>query len=196
MISNFSPRFIMKTLLMYLLGLSLALPLMAQNDRASGTIGSRDSVEVLVFREDDLTTRGQLSSSGTITIPLIGAVKIAGMSTDAAASLIERKLRDGYLVRPEVTVSITARVRKTVTVLGEAQKPGLFRLDPNRRLTLVEAIGLAGGVTRIGNPKKITLKRRGLESPIRVDMRAITAGRAKDIPLQDGDIITIPESLF
>ncbi|MGB1129859.1 MAG: polysaccharide biosynthesis/export family protein [Haloferula sp.] len=186
----------MKTLLMYFLGLSLALPLMAQNDRASGTIGSRDSVEVLVFREDDLTTRGQLSSSGTITIPLIGAVKIAGMSTDAAASLIERKLRDGYLVRPEVTVSITARVRKTVTVLGEAQKPGLFRLDPNRRLTLVEAIGLAGGVTRIGNPKKITLKRRGLESPIRVDMRAITSGRAKDIPLQDGDIITIPESLF
>lgn len=196
MISNLSPRFIMKTLLMYFLGLSLALPLMAQNDRASGTIGSRDSVEVLVFREDDLTTRGQLSSSGTITIPLIGAVKIAGMSTDAAASLIERKLRDGYLVRPEVTVSITARVRKTVTVLGEAQKPGLFRLDPNRRLTLVEAIGLAGGVTRIGNPKKITLKRRGLESPIRVDMRAITSGRAKDIPLQDGDIITIPESLF
>lgn len=186
----------MKTFLIFLIGITGILPLAAQNDRASGTIGSRDSVEIRVFREDDLTTRGQLSSTGTITMPLIGSVKIAGMSTDAAASLIERKLRDGYLVRPEVTVSITARVRKTVTVLGEAQKPGLFRLDPNRKLTLVEAIGLAGGVTRIANSKKITLKRRGLENPIRVDLKAITSGQAKDIPLQDGDIITIPESLF
>lgn len=186
----------MKTFILLVLGLSSMLPTFAQNERSSGTIGSRDSVEIRVFREDDLTTRGQLSSAGTIQMPLIGSVKIAGMSTDSAAALIERKLRDGYLVRPEVTVSITARVRKTVTVLGEAQKPGLFRLDPNRSLTLVEAIGLAGGVTRIGNAKKITLKRRNMTNPIRVDLRAITAGQAKDIPLQDGDIITIPESMF
>ncbi|MBK1828215.1 polysaccharide biosynthesis/export family protein [Haloferula rosea] len=186
----------MKTILSIIFSLIALLPAAAQGERGSGTIGSRDSIEIRVFREDDLTTRGQLSASGTIDMPLIGTVKVAGMSTDAAANLIERKLRDGYLVRPEVTVSITARVRKTVTVLGEAQKPGLFRLDPNRKLTLVEAIGLAGGVTRIGNAKKITLKRRNLENPIRIDLRAITAGKAKDIPLQDGDIITIPESLF
>jgi polysaccharide export outer membrane protein len=186
----------MKTFLLTLFGFLLAIPLAAEDDRASGTIGSRDSVEIRVFREDDLTTRGQLSAAGTIDIPLIGAVKLAGLSTDAAASLIEGKLRDGYLVRPEVSVGIVARVRKTVTVLGEAQKPGLYRIDPNRELTLVEVVGLAGGVTRIGNAKKITLKRRGQENPIRVDLNAITSGDARDIPLRDGDIITIPESLF
>ncbi|BCX47075.1 sugar ABC transporter substrate-binding protein [Haloferula helveola] len=169
---------------------------MGQGERASGSIGSRDSVEITVFREDDLTTRGQLSAAGTIDIPLIGAVKLSGLTTSQAARAIEAKLRDGYLVKPEVTVSITDRVRKTVTVLGQVQKPGVFRLDPNRQLTLVEALGMAGGMTRIANDKKVTLKRRGSSQPQRINVRSITSGEAKDITLRDGDIITIPESLF
>ncbi len=176
--------------------LALLMPVDAQDERASGTIGSRDSVSIQVFREDELATRGQLSPSGTIDMPLIGAVRLAGLTTDQAASAIERKLRDGYLVRPEVTVAITNRVRKSVTVLGKVQKPGVFRIDPNRELTLVEALGMAGGVSRIGNERKITLKRRGRNQPMRVDLRAITSGESKDIPLRDGDIVTVPESLF
>lgn len=172
------------------------VPLAAQEDRASGMIGSRDSVEIRVFREDELMTRGQLSSAGSITMPLIGVVRLAGMSTQDAAKLIEAKLHDGYLVKPEVTVSISARVRKTVTVLGQAQNPGVFRLDPNRQLTLVEVIGMAGGMTRIANPKKVRLKRRGQEAPYLINLREITSGKAKDIKLIDGDIISIPEGLF
>ncbi|GAA5483903.1 hypothetical protein Hsar01_03137 [Haloferula sargassicola] len=168
----------------------------AAQEASSGRIGSRDSVEIRVFREDDLTTRGQLSTKGEIEMPLIGAVRLAGMTTTDAARAIEAKLHDGYLVKPEVTVAITARVRKTVTVLGQAQRPGVFQLDPNRELTIVEAIGLAGGMTRIANSKKITLKRKGSAKPIRVNVRAITAGEARDIPLRDGDVITIPESIF
>lgn len=175
---------------------ALPAPGIAQNARESGTIGSRDTVSIRVFREDDLATQGQLSPAGTITMPLIGAVRLAGLTTDQAATLIERKLRDGYLVRPEVSVAITDRVRKSVTVLGEVQKPGVFRLDRNRQLTLVEALGMAGGMTRIANEKKITLKRRGEEVPRRIDLREITSGEARDIPLLDGDIVTVPESLF
>lgn len=183
-------------LILLLLTAVLMMPAGAQNERAAGTIGSRDSVSIQVFREDDLTTRGQLSPAGTINVPLIGAVRIAGLTTDQAARLIEGKLRDGYLVRPEVSVAITARVRKSVTVLGEVQKPGVFRLDPNRQLTLVEAIGMAGGMSRIANEKKIMLKRRGQAKTIRIDLRGITSGESKDIPLLDGDIVTVPESLF
>jgi len=179
-----------------LLALVLTLPCLRAQENASGSIGSRDSVEVRVFCEDDLTTRGQLSDSGSISIPLIGSVKLAGLSTDAAARLIEEKLRDGYLVRPEVTVSITQRVRKTITVHGQAQRPGMFMLDPNRPLTLAEAIGMAGGMTRIANPRKVTLKRRGQDQPWRVDVQAIISGSSRDIPLQDGDVIYIPESAF
>ncbi len=184
-----------------ILVLALALPggwmpagVSAQVTRSSGVIGSMDNIEIRVFREDELTTRGQLSADGTISMPLIGAVRIVGLNTDQAAELITRKLADGYLVKPEVSVSIEARVRKTVTVLGHAQRPGVFELPAHRRLTLVEAIGMAGGVTRIANVKKITLKRGGNVRII--NLKDITSGGGVDIPLQDGDVISIPEGLF
>lgn len=181
-------------LLLVILGAPLGLA--QEGASASGTIGSRDSVEIRVFREDDLTTRGQLSAAGSVSMPLIGNVRIAGMTTDSAARLIEKKLLDGYLVRPEVTVSIVSRVRKTVTVLGKVQNPGVFRLDPNRQLTLAEAIGMAGGVQRIGNSRKVTLTRRKSSAPRVINFKDIASGKIKDIPLVDGDIINIPESLF
>ncbi len=174
--------------------LSGAVVATAQESRSSGVIGNLDNVEIRVFREDELTTRGQLSADGTITMPLIGAVRLAGLNTDQAAALITRKLADGYLVKPEVSVSIEARIRRTVTVLGQAQRPGVFELPAHRRLTLVEAIGMAGGVTRIANAKKITLKRGGTVRTI--NLKEITSGGASDLALQDGDVVTIPEGLF
>lgn len=177
---------------------SLASPLPAQSPgagRAAGIIGKLDTVEIRVFREDELTTAGQLSADGTITMPLIGAVRMAGLTTDQAAAAITEKLKDGYLVRPQVSVSIEARVRRTVTVLGQAQNPGVFELPADRQLTVVEAIGMAGGATRIANIKKISLKRRG--GPVQMlNLKDITSGRAADPTLRDGDVLSIPESLF
>ncbi|WP_193212023.1 polysaccharide biosynthesis/export family protein [Luteolibacter marinus] len=166
--------------------------------RASGIIGSHDTVEIRVFREDDLTTTGQLSPNGTITMPLIGAVRLAGLSTDGAARVITQKLKDGYLVNPEVSVSIEGRVRRTVTVLGQVQSPGVFELPADRKLTVVEAIGMAGGATRIANTKKITLKRtvRGQAQVYQLNLKDITRGKASDTTLREGDVISIPESLF
>jgi protein involved in polysaccharide export with SLBB domain len=184
----------------WLLFACICLPLTssAEGERSSGVISSRDNVEIRVFREDDLTTRGQLSGDGSISMPLIGSVKIQGLTTEQAAAAITRKLADGYLVKPEVIVSIESRIRRTITVLGQAQRPGVFELPTHRALTLVEAIGMAGGVTRISNPKKITLKRTsaGGNTVQIVNLTKIAAGKESDIPLRDGDVITIPESLF
>ena len=170
------------------------LPAAAQGERSSGVIGRMDNVEIRVFREDELTTRGQLSGDGTISMPLVGAIRIEGLTTDQAAAAITRKLADGYLVKPEVSVSIEARVRKTITVLGQAQRPGVFELPAHRQLTLVEAIGMAGGVTRIANGKKIRLKRGN--NVLLINLADITTGKGRDISLRDGDVITIPEGLF
>ena len=175
--------------------LGMFMPLTAQGERSSGVIGRMDNVEIRVFREEELTTRGQLSEDGTIVMPLIGSVKIQGLTTAQAGSAIERKLKDGYLVKPEVTVTIEARIRRTITVLGQAQRPGVFELPAHRQLSLVEAIGMAGGVTRIANGKKISLKRVGGKVET-VNLTDITTGKGKDIALRDGDVITIPESLF
>jgi len=176
----------------------LCSPLSAQSPgagRSSGIIGKLDTVEIRVFREDDLTTAGQLSADGTITMPLIGSVKMAGLTTDQAAAAITAKLKDGYLVSPQVSVSIEARVRRSVTVLGQAQNPGVFELPADRQLTVVEAIGMAGGATRIANIKKISLKRRGGAVQI-LNLKDITSGKSADPALRDGDVLSIPESLF
>lgn len=189
-------NFKFSSILLTVLAVLLPLFASAQGERSSGVIGRMDNVEIRVFREDDLTTRGQLSADGTISMPLIGAVRIEGLTTDLAAAAITRKLADGYLVKPEVSVSIEARVRKTVTVLGQAQRPGVFELPAHRQLTVVEAIGMAGGMTRIANAKKISLK-RGSDGKVQiVNLVEITRGQGKDVPLRDGDVITIPESLF
>lgn len=187
---------ILLTAVMLLGLLSAVLPAQSTGaGRSSGIIGKLDTVEIRVFREDELTTAGQLSPDGTISMPLIGAVKLAGLTTDQAAAVITAKLRDGYLVRPQVSVSIEARVRRTVTVLGQAQSPGVFELPADRQLTVVEAIGMAGGATRIANTKKISLKRKGGEVR-QVNLKDITTGKAADIVLRDGDVLSIPESLF
>jgi polysaccharide export outer membrane protein len=191
----------MKTKILLVAGLVLAafsslLPAQSTGaGRSSGVIGKLDTVEIRVFREDELTTAGQLSADGTISMPLIGAVKMAGLTTDQAAAAITAKLKDGYLVRPQVSVSIEARVRRTVTVLGQAQSPGVFDLPADRRLTVVEAIGMAGGATRIANVKKISLKRRGGQVQM-LNLKDITSGKASDVILQDGDVLSSPESLF
>lgn len=192
---------ILKMILIWLtlLGGFMPLPGSAQStqgERSSGIISQMDTIEIRVFREDELTTRGQLSADGTITMPLIGAVRVVGLTTDQAAAAINRKLADGYLVKPEVSVSIEARIRKTVTILGQAQRPGVFEIPAHRQLTLVEAIGMAGGVTRIANAKKISLKRvAGTQVEI-INLNDITTGKRSDISLRDGDVINIPESIF
>ena len=166
--------------------------------RSSGTIGRMDTVEIRVFREDELTTMGQLSPDGTISMPLIGAIRMAGLTTDQAAAVISAKLKDGFLVNPQVSVTIEARVRRSITVLGQVQNSGVFELPAYRQLTVVEAIGMAGGATRIANTKKITLKRNSGGKPqvTILNLKDITSGKTADIPQRDGDVLTIPESLF
>lgn len=167
----------------------------AASGRSSGVIGKLDRVEIRVFREDELTTSGQLSADGTIRMPLIGAVRLSGLSTDQAAAAITARLKDGYLVNPQVSVSIEARVRRAITVLGQAQNPGVFELSEDRHLTVVEAIGMAGGATRIANTRKITLKRSDGRIQM-INLKDITSGKVADVALRDGDVLSIPESLF
>ena len=89
------------TLLHLLFACMLASLANGQGENSSGVIGRMDNVEIRVFRESELTTRSQLSADGTVSMPLIGAIRIVGMTTDQAAAAITRKLADGYLVKPE-----------------------------------------------------------------------------------------------
>lgn len=162
----------------------------------SGLIGPSDTVSVIVHREPDLNSSGQLAKNGTLAIPLIGTITLAGRTTTAVESLIEAKLRDGYLVRPQVSVRITARMARTVTVNGQVSEPGVFNLPFGQEVTLQQVIGMAGGATDVANLKKVTLRRGATGKSITVNVGAIFSNKAKDIILQKGDFIFVPEGWF
>jgi polysaccharide export outer membrane protein len=173
--------------------------LSAQEAAGNYTLRPRDIVDVKVFQEDDLSLRAMVNHDGTVRLPLIGNVRLGGLTTDQAAQRIRAALDDGYLVNPQVTVAVAQFARRRVTVLGQVARPGPVDLRPGERLTLVQAIGDAGGFTRLANPKAVIVKRRagGRDATYTVNVRQMaTDPDAVPFHLTDGDVITVKESIF
>lgn len=152
-----------------------------------------------VFQEPDLKSTLRVSSEGTIAFPLIGAVPVAGLSPQLAATGIQDRLAKGYLINPQVTVTVMEFAKRRFTVLGEVQKPGSYDLPVQQELTVLQAIGMAGGYTRIANPSKVTLMRKadGKSSTLELNAKRMARGNADSaVVVQPGDVITVAESRF
>ena len=162
----------------------------------SGLIDSSDTVSVVVHREPDLNSSGQLAKDGTLSIPLIGSVSLVGRTTSSAESLIEAKFKDGYLVRPQVNVRITKKLVHNVTVNGEVSQPGVFNLPHGQPVTLMQVISMAGGATDIANVKKVSLRRGIGGKSYLINLKDIISNKKQDIVLQKDDFIYVPEGLF
>src|SRR5215469_7105606 len=132
--------------------------LKVRQDRQDRTIrlGPGDLLQVSVYAAPDLTTEARVNAAGNITMPLIGSVHVAGLSTDQAQELIASKLRDdGLVLDPQVNVFAKEYASGGIAVMGEVQKPGVYTLMGIRRL--YDAISAAGGTTsRAGRAVTIT----------------------------------------
>jgi polysaccharide export outer membrane protein len=162
-------------------------------------LNANDLVEVTVFQEDDLATKARVGNDGTITVPLVGSVKIGGKSVDEAAQIIKARLAKGYLVNPQVNVIVSEPAKRFVTVIGEVQKGGTFEFPNQGPLNLLQAIGLAGGYSKIADPKKVTVKRvvNGKEASVTVDAKAMAGkSNSKIMEILPGDTITVGESMW
>jgi protein involved in polysaccharide export with SLBB domain len=162
-------------------------------------VAPEDVVDVKVFEEPDLETTARVGKDGMINFPLIGAVSIAGKTPDEAARAIGGELAKNYLVNPQVTITVIEYAKRTFTVLGEVQKPGSYDMPDRRTLTLLEAIGAAGGYTRLANPAKIRLKRLGgdKETIFKLDAKSMANERqTASFEIKAGDIITVGETFF
>ncbi len=146
-----------------------------------------------------MTTKSRVANDGTITVPLIGPVVVRGKSVGEAAQTIRAKLLKGYFVNPQVNVAVLEFMKRKFTVLGQVQKGGTFDLPDQGAIDLLQAIGMAGGYSKIADPGKVTVKRRvgGREEVIRVNAKAM-AGDSGSRPFEilPGDTITVGESIF
>ena len=158
------------------------------------TLGPGDAVRITVFRNPELTTDTKVSERGTITMPLIGEVSIAGMSSVQASKLIADKLRSGkFVVNPEVQVAATQVNSRQVSVLGNVNKPGRYPLDTATG-KLTDLLALAGGVAP-GGSDQVTLvqTRGGKTATTNVDLPSMLrdGDLSKNFELQAGDTIFV-----
>jgi len=118
-------------------------------------IGSQDLLAISVYREED-----RVSADGKISFPLAGEVAVGGLTTMAAEAKLKDALK-GQLVDPQVSVEVKEYRTRRVFVLGEVVKPGSIEIPPDRELSVVEAITLAGGLTKYASPNSTRVVRKG-----------------------------------
>lgn len=200
------PQFFVCSIAGFLLLFGSAAGGLAQAPEAAGAavsssyiLSPNDQVQIDVFQEEDLRTSTLISKEGTITFPLLGTVKLAGMTQAQARERITELLRADYLVNPQVSLSVTRFARKRFTILGQVGRPGSYDMPDQEGIDLLEAIAMAGGYTRIAEPSKITIKRRvnGTEQIFNVNAKKMAKdSNAERFSVAQGDTITVGESIF
>lgn len=129
-----------------------------------------------------------IDSLGNLSMPIIGEIHLGGLNRMEATDLIKKKLGD-YLTHPEVEISI---LNFKVTVLGDVRLAGTFKI-PNERITLLEALGLAGDLNITGNRKNVILIRNeeGLEKIYRIDLTSDSLFTSNFYYLKQNDVIYV-----
>jgi len=175
------------------------VPVKTRVDADDYRLSPTDMLEIDVFQEPDLKSELRVSNEGAIEFPLIGRVVVGGLTPAAAARVIEQRLSQGYLINPQVTVTVTEFSKRRFTVLGQVQKPGSYDMPDQADVTVLQAIGMAGGYTRIANSTRVTLMRRvnGTEKIFRLNAEKMAAGDGESaFPVVPGDVITVGERIF
>jgi polysaccharide export outer membrane protein len=159
-------------------------------------LGPGDVFEVTVYGEEKLSGVHRIAPDGAIQFPLINRVVVEGMTTSEIAEELKRRLQDGYLRDPSVSVFVREYSSKKVFVLGEVQRPGTFPFTA--RMNIVEAITLAGGFKDSANTNYVIVTRQTAEGEkkIPVPVEKITEGEAENLSLQPGDIVFVPDTLL
>ena len=166
-----------------------------QSPDASGqstVLGVGDVVKITVFQNPDMTTEARISESGTITFPLLGSVRVAGMTPSQAESVIADGLKKGgYVVQPQVNVFLVQLRSRQVPVLGQVTKPGKYPLEESST-KLTDLLAMAGGST--GSDTVTIMKKTGNGyKKVEVDLPELflKGDLSDDLQVANGDIVYV-----
>jgi len=156
-------------------------------------VGESDVLQVGVWKEPDLSKTVVVRPDGMISLPLIGEVKVIGMTSQEIQEAVAAKLK-AYLLNPRVTVEITDIKSRRVFITGEIVRPGLYPLGGPT--TVLQLIAQAGGFTPFAKRKSIVILRQenGHQSKYPFNYSDVVHGRApqQNIPLAPGDTVVVP----
>jgi protein involved in polysaccharide export with SLBB domain len=164
----------------------LAPQLSLAQELSSYKLGRGDMISIRVLGEDDLKReRVRLSDAGTISFPVLGEIRVKGMTAAELEQFVTGGLKGRYLLNPQVTVSIDEY--RNFFVNGMVEKPGGYPFAPG--MTVRKAVSIAGGFKERASREKLNVIRDDDPSqvPRKVDLNT---------PILPGDILTVEESFF
>ena len=157
----------------------------SQNTETTYTISSDDKITITVFNEPDLSVDVvRIGSNGTISMPLIGQVQVAGLSVTEIEDKLTTLYLNGYLKSPKVSIGVVEY--RPFYINGEVASPGSYSF--RKGLTVEKAITLAGGFTNRASKSNILIvseKDNQLSRKVNVT----------DL-VKPGDVLTVNESFF
>jgi polysaccharide export outer membrane protein len=153
-----------------------------------------DKLAIRVFKQEDLTGDYDVDLAGHISLPLIGEVEAANMTTAQLDQELTDKLGAKYLEHPDVSVSIKQSAGRLVTIDGAVKDSGSYPVLGN--LSLMQAVALAKGTSEDANPHRVAIFRTigGKRQAAAFDLTSIRRGQAQDPQVYPGDIVVVDGS--
>ena len=157
-------------------------------------IAPMDKLAIKVFKSDDFSGDYDVDLAGHISLPLVGEVEAANLTTAELDQRLTEKLGEKYLEHPDVSVSIKQSAGRLITVDGAVNGAGSFPvLGP---MSLMQAVALARGTAQDANPRRVAIFRTisGKRQAAAFDLTSIRRGEAQDPEVYPGDIIVVDGS--
>lgn len=177
-------------------------PIPAELQAGDYRIASRDQLQFQIFEETDSIMVQRVSTAGEISVPLLGAVKVAGLTLRESETMLEQRYREGgFYLRPQVILSFQAYAPRSVSVLGQVNNPNQIDFALERgSIGIVTAITRAGGFTRVARTDAVRVMRtvNGRETSFTINVSSYLDDRARqqEFRLLPDDIVFVPERVF
>lgn len=155
-------------------------------------LGPADIIRINVWKNTDLSQTVTIGPDGFISLPLLGDIHVAGMTANALAHDLKLKL-DGFMVNPQVTVSVVDIRSRQVFVTGQVGKPGGYPLVAP--ISVLQLIAQAGGLNTFANRKEIVILRGSGNRLERLKFNyngAVRGDPRQNIDLKPGDTVIVP----
>jgi polysaccharide export outer membrane protein len=152
-------------------------------------------LQIDVFQVDELSGTERINAAGYIKMPLIGLVKVAGLSREQSEDLITELYAEGYLQDPQVNIDIMEYVSHQITVLGHVTNPGVYPLKG--KTTLLQALAMAGDAGALANEEEVVVFRSdefGVVVGYVVNLEDVLAGTVIDPEIIGNDKVVVPVS--
>ena len=164
--------------------------------RGAYVIARGDLLAVRVYNQDSMSGKARVRNDGMISLPFVNDVEAAGLEPAALAKRLQTKLKE-FVVNPVVSVSVEEQSAVEVSVVGEVNKPGVFRLDNNAGV--LKALASAGGLTLVASKDQIFVLRDEITGEVRAQVRirftydalARGDGPAGRFRLRSGDTVVV-----